>query len=258
MATIKQIILLCLCLAYQLFTGITTIMAEGPLEVRALLVPQSEATMSSQMAGIISNLLLKNGEQFEKGDLLVQFDCSMHLAQLDRVQAELAKAEATYRSDTMLFEMDSTSRLNVQISEANVKGARAEVGIVKTILEYCDIKAPFDGRVIKVLINPYESVIEGQQLVEIVDIRTPEIQMFVPSDWIRWIKSGTTFSVSIEETVKTYLAKTTRVVGKVEAVSQTIEIYGTFLKSHEDLLSGMSGIANFKKVTTDKTSSHAD
>lgn len=235
------------CLNFQFVLVIPAIAAEESLEVRALLVPQSEAAISSQVAGKISNLPLKSGEQFKKGDLLVQFDCSTRLAQLERAQAELAKAEAIYRSNTMLFEMHSSSRLEVKVSEADVKRTMAEVGIVKTTIEYCSIKAPFDGSVIKLLVNSYEFVTEGQKLMDIVDIKMAEIQMFVPSAWIRWIKPQSTFSVSIEETEKTYPAKITRVVGKVDAVSQTIEAHGRFLKHHGELLSGMSGTAKFKK-----------
>lgn len=235
------------CLNFQLFPGISTIAAEESLEVRALLVPQSEATMSSQVAGKVSKLPLKSGEQFKKGDLLVEFDCSPLSAQLGKAGAELDKAEATYRSNTMLLEMHSTSRLDVKVSEAEVKRAKAEVRIVKTTLKYCSVKAPFDGRVIKLHVNRFESVTQGQALLDVVDLKTPEIQMFVPSAWVRWLKPQSDFLVSIEETEKIYPAKIARVVGKVDAVSQTIEAHGIFLKHHGELLSGMSGIAKFKK-----------
>lgn len=212
-----------------------------------LLVPQAEATMSSQMAGKITKLPFKSGSRFKKGEVLVKLDCAIHLAQLERAEAELAKAEATYRSNIMLLEMRSTSKLDVKISEADVKSAKADIGIVNATLKYCVVKAPFDGLVIKSHIHPHESVTEGQKLLDIVNMKTPEIQAFVPSLWIRWLKSDTPFTVTIEETSKTYPAKVARLVGKVDAVSQTIEIHGMFLKSHEDLLSGMSGIAIFKK-----------
>ncbi len=243
----KNIILLCLSLVYPLLTGITIITADEPLESRALLVPQSEATMSSQLAGKITNIPFKSGDQFKMGEVLVKFDDAIHLSQLKKAEAELAKAEATYSSNTMLLQMHSTSKLDVKISEADVKRAKADLSIVKSTLKYCAIKAPFDGCVTNVHIQPHESVTKGQKLLDIIDLETPEIQLFIPSLWIRWLKPNTPFTVTIEETGKTYSANISRLVGKVDAVSQTIEVHGIFSNEHEELIAGMSGIATFNK-----------
>lgn len=235
------------CLNFQLIAGISAAAGEEPLEVRMLLVPQAEATMSSQVAGKITNIPFKSGSSFKKGEVLVKFDSTICLAQLEKAEAELAKAEATFHSNTMLLDMHSASKLDVTISEADVKRTKADLRIVNSTLKYCTIKAPFDGCVTKLHIQPHESVTEGQKLLDIVDMKTPEIQLFIPSIWIKWLKIDSPFTVTIEETGKTYPAKVTRLVGKVDAVSQTIEVHGMFSKEHEGLLAGMSGIAIFKK-----------
>jgi len=65
-----------------------------------LLVPQAEATMSSQVSGKITNIPFKSGSSFKKEEVLVKFDSAVCLAQLEKAKAELAKAEATFRSNT--------------------------------------------------------------------------------------------------------------------------------------------------------------
>ena len=241
------------CLGFQFIVSISTAAEEEELlEARMLLVPQAEATMSSQVSGKITNIPFKSGSSFKKEEVLVKFDSAVCLAQLEKAKAELAKAEATFRSNTTLLDMHSVSKLVVKISEADVKRARADLHIVNSTLKYCAIKAPFDGRVIKLHIHPHESVTKGQKLLDIVDMKTPEVQAFVPSLWVRWLKSDTPFTVTLEETGKTYQAKIARLVGKVDAVSQTIEVHGMFLENHEELLSGMSGIAIFKKLTANE------
>jgi len=247
MTIIKCILLLCLCLAYSFLTGIDTATAEELLESRSLLVPRSEATMSSQLDGKITSIPFKSGSRFKKGEVLVKFDDTVHISQLEKAEAELEKAETACASNTKLFEMHSTSKLDVKISETDVKMAKADLRIVNSILKYCVIKAPFDGRVVRLHIHPYESVTEGQELLDIVDMKTPEVQAFVPSHWIKWLKIESPFTVTIEETGKTYPARVARLVGKVDAVSQTIEVHGMFSNEHEDLLPGMSGVANFNK-----------
>ena len=59
---------------------------------------------------------------------------------------------------------------------------------------------------------------------------------------------GQEFDVTIDETGNTYRARVQRINGRVDPVSQTIELEATMLKSHPDLLPGMSGVAVFADI----------
>ena len=51
------------------------------MESRALVVASQEAVLSSELAARIENIAVKEMQRFKKGDLLIQFDCSLYEAQ---------------------------------------------------------------------------------------------------------------------------------------------------------------------------------
>ena len=214
--------------------------------IRALLTPLVESTLSSQIAGRIERISVQNGERFKQGDLLVEFDCTIQKAQLQKVRSELLATRKRHEANLKLQEYKSIGDLDVAISAAEVEKARAEYALGKARVGMCIIDAPFDGRVIKRIAKPYESVNQGQALIEILDDSELKVELYVPSRWLLWLKQDTEFTVRIDETGKTYPARLTSLGARVDAVSQSIEITAVISGNHPELLAGMSGEARFQ------------
>ena len=129
--------------------------------IRALLTPLVESTLSSQIAGRIEKINARNGERFNQGDHLIEFDCTIQKAQLQKARSELLAIRKRHEANLKLQEYKSIGDLEVAISAAEVEKARAEYALVKAQVDMCIIDAPFNGRVIKRLAQPYESVNQG-------------------------------------------------------------------------------------------------
>jgi membrane fusion protein (multidrug efflux system) len=214
--------------------------------IRALLTPLVESTLSSQIAGRIKNVNVQNGERFKAGDDLIQFDCTIQKAQLQKAQAELLATRKKHEANLKLQEYKSIGDLDVAVSAAEVEKARAEVALVNAQFSMCTIKAPFNGRVVKRIAMPYESVNQGEALIELLDDSELKVELYVPSRWLQWLKPDTEFTVHIDETGKAYPARITSVGARVDAVSQSIAITATITGKHPELLTGMSGDAHFQ------------
>jgi len=214
--------------------------------VRVLLLPKSKATLSSQINANLKKLPYESGELFKKGKRLAEFDCSVLVQELRKANAELDIAQANHESNKKLKALDSVSELELQISAAEVNKAQAEVGVVAARNRYCYVKAPYDGYVVKSYVNERENVSQGQQLLDIVSGGKPKIQLFIPSQWVTWLKPKTSFTIKIDETQQSYTARVKRLVGQVDPVSQTIEVHAEFTTNYDDLLPGMSGQALFE------------
>ena len=214
--------------------------------IRALLTPLVESTLSSQIAGRIEKINVRNGERFNLGDHLVEFDCTIQKAQLQKARSELLAIRKRHEANLKLQEYKSIGDLEVAISAAEVEKARAEYALVKAQVDMCIIDAPFNGRVIKRLAQPYESVNQGEPLIEILDDSELKVELYVPSRWLAWLKQDTEFTVRIDETGKTYPARMTALGARVDAVSQSIEITAVISGNHPELLAGMSGEARFQ------------
>lgn len=210
---------------------------------RGILVAVEQATLSSELAGRIVEMPLKEGEAFKKGDILVRFDCSIYQAQLAASQAAARAAEAELRQNQQLAQLKSVGRHAVALSSAHLAQAQAESQVYQIQVNRCRITAPFDGQIVKRRAQPFESVAQGSPLLDMVNNRHLEINLLVSSRLLSMLKPGLPFTFIPDETGKPLQASIARLGARIDESSQTIGIIGTLNNADPSLMAGMSGTA---------------
>lgn len=210
-------------------------------EIRAQLMPRRYTTVSSEIGAKITRISVQEGGVFRAGQVLVNFDCSLQQAQLQKAQAELDGAEQTFKSNARLAELNSVGQLELDLSRASVSRAKAEVSGNQVVLDKCAITAPFSGRVAEQKAREQQFVQPGQPLLDILDDSVLELEFLVPSSWLVWLKIGGSFEVEIDETHKKYPAKFIRKGARIDPVSQSLKVTGAIDGRFPELMAGMSG-----------------
>jgi RND family efflux transporter MFP subunit len=213
-------------------------------EIRAQLAPYRYTTLAAEIGAKINRLPVKEGAAFKAGQNLVSFDCSLQQAQLNKARAALAGSETTFKSNKRLLELGSIGKVEFDVSQAEVQKNRAEVAATVTMLSKCNIAAPFAGRVAEQKVHEQQYVQPGQAIMEIIDDSVLELEFLVPSKWLAWIKPGTQFKVSIDETHKEYPARVLRIGARVDPVSQSVKLVAAIDGRFPELIAGMSGRIN--------------
>lgn len=209
--------------------------------LRAQIKARESTQISSEMAGRIDRLKIRDGERFSSGQLLVGFNCSMQEAELSKAKATFEKKQKTHEVDKKLEQLKSISKLELSVAKAEEDEARAEIKVAQAAIDRCVIKAPFSGKVVEVTARAYQSVGSGEPLMEIINDRDLEVEFIAPSKSLPQLKPGNPFKVILDETGKAYSTEIIRLGGKVDAVSQTIKVYGRITGNPTELLPGMSG-----------------
>jgi RND family efflux transporter MFP subunit len=210
-------------------------------ESRALVVASQEAILSSELAARIENIAVKEMQRFNKGDLLIQFDCSLYEAQKDVVSANSNSALIKLKSDEQMLQMRSIGKYELELSISEYEKAKSELRIAELNVERCQIKAPFDGAVEEVIVNTYETIQPQVELMKIIQTDILELEMVVSSEWVSWLKIDHPIKVYIDEIQKEFNASISGIGANVDAVSQTIQLKGTITDTSPALLPGMSG-----------------
>ena len=121
----------------------------------------------------------------------------------------------------------------------------AELKLQQVVVDRCTIKAPFDGRVVKKLVNVHQSVAAGTELIEIVGQTDLRLRAIIPSLWLAWLQPGSPFDMRVDETQQRYAGTVETIGAAVDPGSQTIAIYGLLSGDTARLIPGMSGSVTF-------------
>ena len=141
--------------------------------IRGVVKATAQATLASQVQGRISQLPFKEGQRFKKGALLVALDCSKYEAELASAQAEHRGKKKTYENNLRLAEHDSVGTLELDISQAEADKAFAAVTAAQVNVKGCTVRAPFSGRVVKMIVNEHENVFPNDQLISCLLYTSP-------------------------------------------------------------------------------------
>ena len=215
------------------------------LPIRGVVRAQNQATLSTHLRAKVNALNYREGQSFERGAVLVEFDCRVEEAKLAAADALWRERTVALKSASYLQGMKAGSAQEVQTAKAQVDQAAAEIEAIKARIDGCSIRAPFAGVVYKKHLHENELPVEGAPILSIVDVHSPEIELIVSSLSIKDMRAGRRFAFHVDETGETHAAVIRRISPIVDPVSQTMKVYAQFTENTNSVLPGMSGDATF-------------
>jgi RND family efflux transporter MFP subunit len=216
--------------------------------VRGIVRPVQQAAIATDLAARVAKIGFREAEAFVKGDVLVKFDC-------ERLDAEHAAADAVWRemklsleSNVYLDKRGAVGKIDVEVSRARADKAGSEARALAARIKQCTVVAPFDGRVVELTINEHEIPASGKPFISIVAEAAFEIDLIVPSQWMKSLSIDTPFTFTVDETGRAYDAKVLRLGAAVDPVSQTVKVIARFADRADRVVAGMSGSAVFNDL----------
>jgi membrane fusion protein (multidrug efflux system) len=119
--------------------------------------------------GYLETVQIKEGQQAKKDDVLFRLVPILYQAALDAENAEAKVAQIELNGIKKSFEDKIVSQYEVQLSEAKLAKAQANVQSAAARLDFATIKAPFDGMVDRLPHQQGSLVQEGETLTTLSD-----------------------------------------------------------------------------------------
>jgi HlyD family secretion protein len=206
-------------------TIIETITANGKIQ------PEKEVKITPDVSGEIVELTVREGDQVEKGQLLLRIKPDVYISQKDRslaaissARARLAQAEAqfiqaelSFNRSKQLYEEQTVSKSEFEQAEASYSVAKAEVDAAKYSvisteaslkeanenLVKTSIYAPMSGTVSMLLVELGERVagtgmMAGTELLRVADLSRMEAQVEVNENDIPRVDLGDTATIEVD------------------------------------------------------------
>ncbi len=227
--------------------------AEEP--VKTVLFPFRAATLSSMVEASIRSHKFKEGEKFNKGDILVELDDDAFKQRLIKAKSACVEAKAgvsfAEKNVTRTIDLNKRglqglqdverSQLEFDIANSKQMFQDANLQLAQQDLDDCHIAAPFPGRVVKKLVQEHEFVRVGQQMLQIIDDNQLLAVMHIPSEERNKAKIGETRSVQVDETGTVHEGTIYEIAGEIDAGSRTFEIKVLVDNKDGSLAAGMTG-----------------
>ncbi len=215
------------------------------MPIRGIVRPLNQASISIDLPVRVAKLHVREAQSFRKGSTLITFDCERMVAEHAAMAAVHREMQLMLESNTYLDKRGAIGKVDVDVSRARVAKAEADAKALAARLRQCTVIAPYDGRVTELKINENEIPASGQPFIGIVDESSFEIDLIVPSAFLRWLQPGQKLQFAVDETGSTYDAAVLRVGALVDPVSQTVKVTAGMTPGDRRVVSGMSGTAVF-------------
>lgn len=214
------------------------------------------SNVSSDVSGLVEDVLIKEGEKISKGDVLIQLnteilDQKIALKETEIKQAQLSieLAEKSLNRLKSLLEKMGTSEKNYDdaffaFQDSQLEKQSAELELEQLLIQKrkSGIKAPFDGVILEKNIEVGDWVQQGTKLVAIGSLENIIVRVPVKESILRFVKPGNEIPVTINALKKEVAGTILRIhpVADVRTKNVFIEVS---IPAFEGMIANMSATA---------------
>jgi RND family efflux transporter MFP subunit len=158
-------------------------------------VPVEKFAVAAPFEGIIDEIGKVDGQKIrpgmvvKKGDILLKLDTRELRKQLNQATAKIAQLSGEVRRAQEQAERDTTKVNDVMVSQAELRGARAEADLLQYRIDRATIVSPYDGVVLSGDVEDKVNapVKEGDLLMEVGPISDLKVKLDVAERDIQYI-----------------------------------------------------------------------
>lgn len=160
------------------------------LEAVSTLRAAQGVEISSEVAGLVSEIYFKQGDTVTANTPLVQLRVDDEIAKLKSLNATAELARITFRRSEAQFNAKAISQQNVDIDRANLNIALANVVAQQAVIDKKTIRAPFAGQLGVRNIDPGKFLAAGTAIANLQNLETVYADFYLPQQHLAVLKTG--------------------------------------------------------------------
>ncbi len=199
--------------------------------------------ITSEVQGLIKTIWFKPGQIVNQGDLILELNPDVESAQLRALEAQAELAQITYKRDKEQFIVHGVSQATLDMDEANLKSAIAQVDRQKALIAQKIIRAPFKGRLGISAVNLGQFLNPGDKIVTLQSLDPIYADFYLPQqDLAKIALNQTIFLTTDSYSQASFAGKITTINPIVDLHTRNVEVEGTLSNAEQKLLPGMYGV----------------
>lgn len=146
--------------------------------------------ISSEVAGIVSAVDFRSGQDVHAGQPLLRLLADTDLARLDALRATAELATTTFQRDERQLEAEAIAKAQLDSSRANLSSARAQIAEQQALVAKKTIRAPFAGTLGITTVNRGEYLTPGEKIVTLQQLDPIHVDFTLPQQALAQIRIG--------------------------------------------------------------------
>jgi len=148
------------------------------------------AELAFRVSGKLQEVLVKEGDLVEEGQVLARLDPTDYELVLEDRQARFDNTERNFKRARELVKDGNISRLDFDRMEAEYRSATAALSQASKDLEYTVLVAPFRGRIAQRDVENFEEVLAKRTVIWLQNIDQLDVVINLPESVVRSIRGG--------------------------------------------------------------------
>ena len=226
-------------------TAVATIAAESiawqpVLQAIGTLAPVEGVTISADAEGTIIKIAADSGTAVKAGDLLVELDTTVEMAQLNATKARGELARINMERAKELLESKASSKSEFDNVQAAYKQSLADEAALQALIDKKHVRAPFDGRVGIRTVNVGQYISKGRALLPLQKLNPIFVNFNVPQRQLPDLTPNQKISVRIDAFKdRVFPGVISAINSEVDPATRNISVQATIENPDEVLRSGM-------------------
>lgn len=149
-----------------------------------------QAYISPEINGQIKEILVEEGDNVKKGQLLARLNTSITENTIEEVKTQLELAKILYEKQEQLWEKKIGSEVQYLQAKNNMEALQSKLQTLQSQLDMAYIKSPIDGIVDAIDVEVGELAMPGFQLMQIINLDKLKIFAEISEKYLPVIQMG--------------------------------------------------------------------
>jgi multidrug efflux system membrane fusion protein len=251
--------------AAPVHTGIVQMLSmDTGTKYSANIVPYAQVDLSFKSNGYVERIHqvkspaggtrnVDQGDWVPKGTVLALVSQQDYVDKLQQAQAQLARGQAEQEKAKLSFDRVSSlystqsatkpdydsAKAQMESTNATVSGAQAQVSEAKVALDYCSLRAPFSGWLVKRNVDLGSLVGPATNGFTLADTRSVKAVFGVPDIFISRVKPGQHLVVTMDALNHPVNGRVSAISPSADPKSRVYSVEVTIANTNDELKSGM-------------------
>ncbi|NJN26570.1 MAG: efflux RND transporter periplasmic adaptor subunit [Cyclobacteriaceae bacterium] len=185
------------------------------VEVSGAVKSRKNVLISSENMGTVQRVLVKEGNDVKRGQLLMTQDTELYQKNLDRLETEYELAITMFEKQANLWNQRIGTEVQYLESKNRKESLEDQIANVKTQIAKSQIRAPFDGTIEEVSVKEGEMAQIGSPLVRIVNHKDMYVKADVSESYIGQFKRGDQIDIyfpSLDKSVQSTISSVGQII----------------------------------------------